>query len=203
MSPWVVIVVHGIWDSAARMEPLCRGLEARGVTGVDALDLRPNSGAAPIAALAAQVAERVRHHRRTTPKVRFQCVGFSMGALVTRYYLHRLREDAEIGCFVSISGPHHGTLTAYGLPLAGVREMRPGSALLRALEAEPSPFDTIALHTLWTPYDLMIVPGRSGQLVGAASDRRFEVKMHRFMVRDPAVLDHVAGLLHKNREGHR
>jgi triacylglycerol lipase len=51
------------------------------------------------------------------------------------------------------------------------------------------------VHTVWTPYDLMILPAKSSQLPGARSDLRVPVAMHRFMLSDPRVLDHVANLL--------
>ena len=63
--------------------------------------------------------------------------------------------------FISISGPHKGTLAAYALPLAGLHDMRPGSALIRDLEGDRDAFGSVEVHCLYTPYDLMIVPATS------------------------------------------
>ena len=53
-----VLLVHGLWDSAARLAPLVRGLAARGVEPLATVDLRPSDGRAPIATLGEQVCAR-------------------------------------------------------------------------------------------------------------------------------------------------
>jgi len=185
--------VHGIWDSSTRLEPLRAGLAARGIASAQPIDLRPNDGRAPIPLLASQVAHAVDNALSSDGLV--DLVGFSMGALVSRWYIQRGGGRARVRRFISISGPHHGTLNAFALPLAGVRQMRPGSELLRDLESDPDPWGPVEVHTVWTPYDLMILPAKSSQLPGARSDLRVPVAMHRFMLSDPRVLDHVANLL--------
>ena len=185
--------MHGIWDSSTRLEPLRAGLAARGIASAQPIDLCPNDGRAPIPLLASQVAHAVDNALSSDGLV--DLVGFSMGALVSRWYIQRGGGRARVRRFISISGPHHGTLNAFALPLAGVRQMRPGSELLRDLESDPDPWGPVEVHTVWTPYDLMILPAKSSQLPGARSDQRVPVAMHRFMLSDPRVLDHVANLL--------
>jgi triacylglycerol lipase len=191
MSKVPVLLVHGIWDTAARIEPLRAGLALRGIEQVIAMDLRPNNGSALIPVLAEQVRDAVTQLGDT----QVDLVGFSMGALVSRYYLQRLGGNTRVRRFVSISGPHAGTLMAYGMPFAGVKQMRPGSALLSDLSADADPWGKTEVHTLRTPYDLMIVPSTSSELSGSRSQVQFSVKMHRFMIQDSRVLDHVASLL--------
>jgi triacylglycerol esterase/lipase EstA (alpha/beta hydrolase family) len=190
-----VLLVHGIWDSSSRLLPLKTGLERRGLGPVHALDLVPNDGRASIAALGEIVAREAEAlaAREGTPRV--DVVGFSMGALVTRWYIQRGGGKERVRRFVSISGPHAGTAVAYALPFAGVREMRPGSPMLRDLAADADPFGVVEVHCLYTPFDLMILPATSSILSGARSVRRFGVPMHRFMITDEGVLDHVAGVL--------
>jgi triacylglycerol lipase len=187
-----VLLVHGIWDSAERIAPLADALRARGHGAVFAFDLRPNDGRAPIERLAEQVqreADRILAERAPAP---LDLVGFSMGALIARYYLQRLGGKSRIRRFISISGPHAGTWTAYGLPFAGVRQMRPGSALVRALASDPDPFGAVEVHCLYTPWDLMILPPRSSILPGARSVERVPVRLHRWMLTDPRVVERVA-----------
>ena len=43
-------------------------------------------------------------------------VGSSMGALVSRAYVQRFEGKQRVRRFVSISGPQHGTATAWALP---------------------------------------------------------------------------------------
>ena len=190
-----VLLVHGIWDSSSRLAPLAAGLTLRGVHGVHAIDLVPNDGRAPIPELGRLVAREADSLAAREGAERVDVVGFSMGALVARWYVQRGGGKERVRRFVSIAGPHHGTLSAYALPFAGARDMRPKSALLEDLAADPDPFGDVEVHCLYTPFDLIIVPAKSGVLEGARSVRVFTVPMHRFMITDARVLDHVAAIL--------
>ncbi|MDP3274672.1 MAG: alpha/beta fold hydrolase [Deltaproteobacteria bacterium] len=191
-----VVLVHGIWDSSERIAPLREALVARGFAGdrVIAIDLCPNDGSATIETLAVQVRDQVSRVLAQFSCTSLDLVGFSMGALTSRYFVHHYGRES-VRRFVSISGPHHGTLTALALPRAGLRQMRPNSAFLRALREHPSPWDQVELHTVWTPFDLMIVPARSSHLPEAKSELVVPVKLHRWMLHDRRVLDHVADTL--------
>lgn len=190
-----VLVVHGLWDTEARIAPLVRGLRARGIEHVSSFDLEPNSGRAPIAELARQVKQRADALLARHARTQIDLVGFSMGALASRYYLQRCGGRDQVRRFVSISGPHAGTWTAFALPFEGVRQMRPGSALLRDLESDLDPFGDVEVHCIYTSLDLMIVPPTSSVLANAASVHRLRVPVHRFMLHDRGVLDLVAGIL--------
>ena len=181
-----VLLVHGIDDTSRTLAPLAAHLGREGFAAVQAMDLRPNDGRAPIAELAAQVAAEAEALRARTGSARLDVVGFSMGALVSRYYLQRLEGRQHVRRFVSLSGPHAGTQLAWLRDNAGAREMRPGSALLQELAAQPEPFGTVQVFSLWTPWDLMIVPPRSSRLVGAR-ERRVPVLLHPWMVTDRRV----------------
>jgi triacylglycerol lipase len=190
-----VVVVHGIWDDARTIGPLVRGLSGQGVANVSAIELDPPWGNASIEVLAEQLAAFVERVRREQRAAVVDVVGFSMGALVSRAYLQLLGGHAHTRSFVSIAGPHKGTLTAYALPLLGVRQMRPGSPLLRALGDDVSHLAELAVHCVVTPYDAMIVPSESGVLRGARSVHRLPVLLHRLMVHDRRVHALVARLL--------
>lgn len=195
MTATPVLLVHGIWDTAATMAPLKRGLERRGVRTVQAIDLVPRRGRAPIAVFGECLGRAVESFAAETGAARVDVVGFSMGALVTRWYVQRGAGKDRVRRFVSISGPHHGTYCAYALPFASVRQMRPGSAFLQDLAADPDPFGPVEVHCVYTPLDLMIVPATSSVLGAAKSVRSFVVALHSLMLWDGRVLDHVAGVL--------
>lgn len=186
-----VLLVHGIWDTGAKLGPLARALEAAGVPRADAITLSKNDGSVPIAALAEEVAAAA---RALGPRV--DLVGFSMGALVSRYAVQRLGLRERVRRFVSIAGPHAGTRMAGFVPwMRGVRDMRPESALLADLAADTDPWGEVQVHVLYTPYDLMIVPATSARLPRAASVTKMPIAMHRWLVTDPRALAHVAGIL--------
>ncbi len=174
---------------------MARALERSGVRTIDRIDLSPNSGAAPLQELAKQVLERAEQVRSQAAAERIDLVGFSMGGLVSRYFIQRLGGSNLVRRFVSISAPHRGTLTAFGLGHAGVRDMRPGSALLRELDGADSAWGAVEVHSLWTPFDLMIVPATSSLLRDARSNQAFPVPLHRYMLTDARVVARVVELL--------
>lgn len=181
-----IVVVHGIWDSAARVAPLTAGLARHGFTDVHAIDLVPPWGQARIEQLAEQLSTYVARVLGEGDVPQLDVVGFSMGALVTRTYLQLFGGTQHVRRFVSISGPHAGTLTAYAAGLAGVKQMRPGSPLLRALGDDVAGLST-EVHCIYTPYDAMVVPARTAVLKGAASVHRVPVPWHRRMLYDRRV----------------
>lgn len=190
MNP--ILCVHGIWASAKRIQPLVRGLAGQGLPSVCAIDLWPNTGRATIERLAEQLAGEVARLERVHGAGQVDLVGFSMGALVSRYFIQRLGGKAHVGRFVSIAGPHAGTWTAYALPFAGTRQMRPGSALLRGLAADRDPFGPVEVHCVYTPLDLMIVPAHSSILREARHVRAVPAAMHRLLLSDRRVHEQVA-----------
>ncbi len=189
------LLVHGIFDSAERLAPLERGLRQRGVALPQAVELWPATGEAPLEHLAEQLGRAARAAVARSADGRVDVVGFSMGALVTRWWLQRGGGRDVVRRFVSISGPHQGTLTAFALPLPGARQMRPNSTFLNDLAQDTDPFGSVEVHCIYTPLDAVIVPARSSQLPHARTTRRFPVALHRWMIRDPRVLNHVAGVL--------
>ncbi len=190
-----VLLVHGIWNTGQQFERLQRELEDKGLGPVRSVDLVPNSGHARLAELAPQVGDAARALCEESRAGRVDLVGFSMGSLVSRYWIQRQDGRQLVRRFVSIAGPQRGTLTAYASRLAGIRDMRPQSQLLRELGEQQEVWGDVELHCLWTPFDLTIIPGRSGVLPGARSVRRFPVLLHRQMVRDRRVIDAVVGIL--------
>jgi triacylglycerol lipase len=190
-----ILIAHGIWDSEDRIATLTDGLRERGFAHVRAFTVRPRDGRGPLASLARQIQHETEQLRAQHGAPRIDLVGFSMGALTSRYYIQRLDGKRTVRRFISISGPHRGTLTAYGLPFDGARDMRPGSALIRDLETDPDPWGDVEAHCIYTPLDLTIMPASSSELRGARTTHRIPVGVHRWMIRDPRVLDLTAKLL--------
>jgi len=187
------LLVHGIWGDAAQLAPLRRGLEKRGVQAPVALTLSPNDGRAPIEELGAQIGREVERLKTSSEAV--DLVGFSMGALASRWYVQRGGGKFAVRRFISISGPHAGTLTAHALGHVGARQMRPGSDLLNDLAADDDPWGDVEVHALYTPFDLMIVPAVSSLLPRTRSTHKVPALMHRFMLSDHRVHTIVAKLL--------
>lgn len=187
-----VLLVHGIWDKGGVFCNLCDYLKEQGWS-VHTLNLKPNTGAAPLEILAEQVADCVEQIFK--PNQTFDLVGFSMGGLVTRYYIQRLGGVKRVQRYVTISAPHHGTITAYSLPLKGVMQMRPQSAFLQDLNRDAVEIlGKLQFTSFWTPYDFMIVPPSSSKMP-VGEEVQLNVAVHRWMVSDPACLKAIAKAL--------
>ena len=66
--------------------------------------------------------------------------------------------------FITLSAPNHGTWIAYCGQGVGCIQMRPDSALLQDLNRDAVMLEQINFTSIWTPYDLMIVPANSSQM---------------------------------------
>ena len=128
---------------------------------------------------------------------RVDVIGFSMGSLVSRYWIQRQRGRQLVRRFRLNRRPAAGNVAAYGSSLRRhPRRCRPEG--VSCCVSSPNPTDVwreVELHCLWTPFDLTILPGRSGVLPGARSVRRFPVLFHRHMVRDRRVISAVVAIL--------
>ena len=162
-----VVLVHGIDGSAEDMSRLARALRADG-REVFTPSLTPNNGRVPLEELSAQLETYIEAHVLDR---HFDLIGYSMGGLVTRHYLQHRNERNRVLRFISLSTPHHGTVTAYLRRGPGSRQMRPGSDFLKSLNQD-APAQTKAQATsFWTPTDLIIVPASSCVLPGAENVR--------------------------------
>jgi triacylglycerol lipase len=159
-------------------------LERQGRT-VHCLNLVPNNGDAGLDGLARQIVHYVESGFKGEEGI--DMVGFSMGGLVARYYIQRLGGIERVKRFITISSPHNGTWDAFLRQNEGARQMRPGSPFLRDLNRDVEVLDRIDFTSIWTPFDLMILPAHSSVLpVGRAI--RVNVAAHPLMMRNSRVL---------------
>ncbi|MEL6604045.1 MAG: alpha/beta fold hydrolase [Cyanobacteria bacterium J06614_10] len=190
-----VVLVHGIWNTAAIFNPLRAHLEKAGWS-VYALSMVPNNGDAPIEVLAEQVAAFI---ARALPVHQpFDLVGFSMGGLISRYYIQRLGGLSQVEKFITVSAPHHGTLLALGSYRPGVRQMRPGSPFIASLNRDKQRLEKLQLFSFWTPFDLLILPAWSSQL-GIGTCQRLDIPTHNRMIQDPNGLRAISQALSSSR----
>ncbi len=163
-----VVLVHGIHSDSRDMTRMARAFRAEG-REVFTPDLAPNGGQATIDELGKQLAEYAAKH---VPRGRkFDLVGFSMGGLVSRYYVQRLGGAEHVAHLVTIAAPHHGTIFASLHPGAGAAEMRRGSAFLRDLAEDDDALSRVKFTTFHTPLDLVVMPARSAEMPQARNVR--------------------------------
>lgn len=189
-----VLFVHGIDDSAALFDQMQAGLRQRGFAQLSAMNILPPNGDLPMEAMGAQVQSAAEKLLRESGALRLDLVAFSMGSLASRDFIQRLDGKTRVRRFIAIAGPQRGTLTAYLRNNPGTRQMRPGSAYLTQLNADPDPWGPVTAYAFWTPFDLMVLPATSAWLP-QAPHRPFNVLLHPWMVSDPRVIAAVAETL--------
>jgi len=176
-----VILIHGIWDTKIIFSKMSARLTELGWS-VHSLNLTPNDGSLSLDFLAKQLADYI--SETFDPEQSLDIVGYSMGGIVSRYYVQRLGGMDRVQRFITISSPHNGTLTAYSLRLPGYLDMRPDSGLLRDLNQDVTMLKRINFTSMWTPFDIMIVPSNSSQLP-VGKEVKLNVLLHRQMVTEP------------------
>ena len=159
---------------------------------VHSINLTPNTGTLGLEKLAVQVAEYI--ESIFEPEHPIDLIGFSMGGIVTRYYLQRLGGISRVHRYISIAAPNHGTLSAYLLPLPGIAQMRPDSPLLQDLNSDRGEMEKINSTVIWTPYDLMIFPASSSS-INVGKEVMLPVLLHGLMPSDSKVLSAVTTAL--------
>ena len=186
-----VVLVHGIFDTSKIFTPMAKWLTKSGFRPL-APSLTPSNGTVGLDKLSAQLAAFV--DQRLSPGQDFDVVGFSMGGLISRYYVQRLGGMGRVRRLITISSPHHGSYVAYTMRNHGTKQMRPGSAFLKDLNRDATTLERIRFASIWTPLDLMIMPANSSRL-SVGEEFRILVALHPWMLRSGRVLNLVTGLL--------
>lgn len=145
-----------------------------------AFDLAPPDGSLGLEELALQVDR----YANTNLPSKYQLISFSMGGLVSRYYLQRLGGLKRVDKFITLATPHYGTITAYARFNEAARQMRPNSPFLQDLNRDITQLQEISFSSIWTPFDLMIIPANSSH-VASANNLQVPVLMHPWMLISP------------------
>lgn len=195
MSQDLVLLIHGIFRQSVVFDKMATHLRDLGYS-VYAPDLFHQGGKLGLEDVAQQVADYV--DRTFGSGQRFDLLGLSMGGLVSRYYLQRLGGIDRVKRLITVSSPHQGTWMAYGFPRKTSLQMRPGSRFIEDLNRDLEELNQIEVTSIWTPWDLMIVPAKSSQLP-IGNEVRVSVFSHAMMVRDDRSIQAVAAALSRSR----
>jgi triacylglycerol lipase len=186
-----VLLIHGITDTTAVFNRMSTYLSGLGWS-VHSFNLIPNNGSFTLDKLAKQVSDYI--DKNFDPSQPLDIIGFSMGGLVSRYYIQRLGGIERVKRFVSIGSPNNGTLVAHLSWRAGCVQMRPNSEFIRDLNKDVTMLKRLNFTVIWTPHDLMIVPAKSSQLP-VGKEFIVPVRLHSWMLADQRVLKIVSEAL--------
>lgn len=186
-----VILVHGWADTFIKLRPMAAYLRNRGWTAYTPT-LKPGTASGGLEPLATQLEAFI--DKNCGPDQPVDLVGFSMGGIISRYYIQRLGGARRVRNFITISSPHHGTWMAYFAGGRGAREMRPNSAFLNDLNQNTDTLRQMRFTSIWTPLDLTIVPPVSSRM-GFGKEDLIWMPAHPLMVWTPLAWKAVAAAL--------
>lgn len=156
-----VLLVHGFFANAGFWCRFKSTLQSQGISALYTLNLDPPF--ADIDDYADQLAQRVRQVCAHSGQDKVLLIGQSMGGLVCRAYVHKCGVHA-VRQIITLGSPHHGTVLAYLLGGANLKQMRPRSAWLNELNAT---IIDIPQVTVFSIHDNIVVPQNSSALPGA------------------------------------
>jgi pimeloyl-ACP methyl ester carboxylesterase len=197
-----VVLVHGLVDNRSVFSVMQRSLRRRGFTHVCTWNYSPlltdiRRGAADLGAHVDRICEQTGHDR-------VHVVGHSLGGLIARQFVQRQGGDRRVESLVTLGTPHQGSVLAHVVPTPLIRQLRPGSAVLREL-AEPAPGCRTAVTAIYSDLDQMVLPARSGRCdhpdLGARNVLVRGVG-HLSLPRHRVVVDEVAATLAGLRNAH-
>jgi pimeloyl-ACP methyl ester carboxylesterase len=157
-----IILIHGIIDNHTVFAFLRRALNRRGFGRVITLNYSPLSDDIP--RVARRLKSLVEKVHRETGYERVHVIGHSMGGVVARYYVQCLGGDKRVHTLVTLGSPHGGTMPANLVPHSVVKQLRPGSKIMRELDA-PAPGCRTRMVAIWSDLDQIIIPKRNARIV--------------------------------------
>ncbi|AMX03611.1 esterase/lipase family protein [Microbulbifer thermotolerans] len=180
-----VLLIPGIFDYGWSMRRMEQMLNEAGFSA-HYIHLKYNSGWHGLEHLSEQLQRSV----ETLADKGHTCalVGFSMGGIVARYYLQSMGGLERVYKFIAISSPHFGSFWANFLPYKGGRQLRIGSQFLEQLNNDMESLSCTAPVSIWTKYDITILP-HSSALLPIGTSYEVPVKLHRWMPSDARVID--------------
>jgi triacylglycerol lipase len=155
-----VVLVHGLVDNRSVFTVMRRALRRRGFASVCTWNYSPLQR--DVQGAAAALGRHIERICRETGHEQVHVVGHSMGGLVARYLVQRLGGDHRVESLVTLGTPHGGSRWAHMLPTPLVRQLRPGSPLIREL-AEPAPSCRTRITAIYSDLDQMVVPSAAGR----------------------------------------
>ena len=188
-----VVLIHGIYDSGDKMSWLAHQFRREGYETF-CPSLTPSNGAHRLEELAAQLDAAVLAQWGNDRPLHI--VGFSMGGLISRYWVAHYPVRERVVSYATLSAPHHGTAFAYTNEKPGVLDMRPRSPFLQDLEKSDSTFSGLSSLSIYTPLDLIILPPSSSRWAVATNEPRWKL-FHPLLVFSPSVARRLLRNMHE------
>ena len=185
-----IILIHGLWNNSEIFKQVFKKLDNHKVEYF-APTLSHKFGMVSIEKLAQSLDKEIINKFGIDTEI--DIVGFSMGGIIGRYWIKKLKGFKRTKRFISIGSPHKGTLTAQIIPrypFKGISEMKINSGLLKELSLENNRLDYIDCISFYTIWDLMVFPGWNAYLP-RGKKISLNILKHKNLVRNPYAVNEI------------
>jgi len=146
------VLVHGYLGNRSSFFPLALYLKACGITSLLSFSYSAANG---IERAAIELRESLRRRARGG---RIDLVCHSLGGVIARVWLQLLGGARRVDRCIMLGTPVGGTYSAYWLTSRVGRELRPGSPLLRRLEATREAASSVRFSSIVAGSDNIVIP---------------------------------------------
>ncbi len=161
-----VVFVHGLGGHRGNFHAMATWFRANGRRRVYSVGLRGSRSAWEHADQLSDFVEDVLDVNGIAGRGQVDVVGHSRGGVVARLALDDVQTRRRVARLVTIGSPHAGTESArYGRGRQ-LDELRPGSPVIARLRRQ-LPWTGPPLTCLWSPADVLVVPGANARVPGA------------------------------------
>jgi len=191
-----IILIHGLWNTSSIFSSITPKLDNIGIEYF-APTLEHSYGMTSILDLTNKLNELILE--KYGLKKEIDILGFSMGGIISRYWLQKFNGYKRTRRFISIGSPHKGTLIAQLVPqypFKGISEMKINSKFLRELAKNDFFLKDIECINFFTYWDLMVFPGWWTNL-NLGKKISVKVYKHRNLVRNKNVVDKIIKVITK------
>lgn len=157
-----LILVHGMGGNSANFRLLSLYLRLHGRRRTYSIHFE---GGTRIETMAAELAVYVHRVLQVNGADQVDLVAHSMGGVVARLALCEHGLADQVHTLITLGSPHAGTVSARFGDTPNIRDLRPNSAMMKRLQAEPWPAQVRGV-TFFSNSDLFVLPAESAAVKG-------------------------------------
>ena len=192
-----IFLIHGLWNNPELFAKLIKKIKKDDYE-LHSPHLPHKYGRTSLKRLARDLDSKI--EELVGSEIEIDIVGFSMGGLISRFWLQNCDGFLRTKRFFSIGTPHLGTYTAQMVPsflMPGIAEMKRGSTLLSQLNNDLTSLEKIECTSFYTKWDLMSFPGWQAKL-SIGESYQLPVMTHKELITNSRSLEILAQKIFDN-----
>jgi pimeloyl-ACP methyl ester carboxylesterase len=198
-----IVFVHGFGGAPGNFLPLRAWLWLQGRKRTYAFQLPPGCALDQTAEALSEYLRAVIRVNALPAEAKIDLVAHSMGGVVARLALEQADTRQRVGTLVTLGSPHAGSHLARYANTSQALDLRPGSPVLRRLDAQlpwAGPPVWPRLVAFWSQADVVVIPADSARVEGAKNIELPGFTHYSYLVR-PEAWRHVHDALGTQKAG--